>query len=170
MKKFFIKRLLAIRYAVTILFGKGWKKPAKEEGAKKESDAATFRQMVCNRAMCLKCKDVITSRHRHDFVTCGCGNLSLDGGNDYRRTLYENWTMVSDMSIYLDEPFEIVRVHAARGSRGKDGKQPLTWIPLCWMSNDYLEAVLDYGCVAWFKDLVHKEIAYRKENSIFIAD
>jgi hypothetical protein len=164
MKKFFIRKLLAIRYALTIIFGKGWKKPVKEEGA------APSRQMVCNRAMCLKCKDVITSRHRHDFVTCGCGNLSLDGGNDYRRTLYENWTMVSDMSIYLDEPFEIVRVHAARGSRGKDGNQPLTWIPLCWMSNDYLEAVLDYGCVAWFKDLVHKEIAYRKEKGIFIKD
>lgn len=29
------------------------------------------------------CKDVIESKYRHDFVTCSCGNISVDGGNDY---------------------------------------------------------------------------------------
>ena len=49
-----------------------------------------------NRAKCKKCQDVIESKHRHDFVTCKCGSISLDGGRDYMRRLYpahpcEDW-------------------------------------------------------------------------------
>lgn len=36
-----------------------------------------------NAAKCLLCKQTIESKHRHDFVTCKCGNLSVDGGLDY---------------------------------------------------------------------------------------
>lgn len=38
-----------------------------------------------NSAVCLKCGDEVESRHRHDFVTCSCGNISVDGGKDYLR-------------------------------------------------------------------------------------
>jgi len=36
-----------------------------------------------NRAKCKKCGDVIESEYRHDFVTCTCGAISVDGGKDY---------------------------------------------------------------------------------------
>ena len=39
--------------------------------------------IITNKAKCLKCGDVIESKHRHDFVTCKCGALSVDGGRDY---------------------------------------------------------------------------------------
>ena len=35
------------------------------------------------RANC--CGDVVESKHRHDFVTCSCGESFVDGGNDYLR-------------------------------------------------------------------------------------
>ena len=38
-----------------------------------------------NRIRCLKCKDVIESKDTHDFVTCECGAVSADGGQDYYR-------------------------------------------------------------------------------------
>jgi hypothetical protein len=38
-----------------------------------------------NRAMCRVCKSVIESKHRHDFVTCNCGAIFVDGGHDYIR-------------------------------------------------------------------------------------
>ena len=38
-----------------------------------------------NQAKCRKCKDVIESKHRHDFVSCKCGSIFVDGGNDYIR-------------------------------------------------------------------------------------
>ena len=31
------------------------------------------------------CEEEIESVHRHDFVTCKCGNVSVDGGKDYLR-------------------------------------------------------------------------------------
>ena len=38
-----------------------------------------------NRIRCAKCGDLLHSEHRHDFVTCSCGAVSVDGGNDYSR-------------------------------------------------------------------------------------
>lgn len=37
---------------------------------------------------CPFCHDLIASLHRHDFQTCGCGGLSIDGGRDYLRVAY----------------------------------------------------------------------------------
>lgn len=36
-----------------------------------------------NKVRCRKCGDVIESKHVHDFVTCRCGAVSIDGGHDY---------------------------------------------------------------------------------------
>jgi hypothetical protein len=38
-----------------------------------------------NKAKCLKCKDIIESKSRHDFVECKCGEIFVDGGQDYFR-------------------------------------------------------------------------------------
>lgn len=38
-----------------------------------------------NRAGCRDCGDVITSTHRHDYVTCKCGKISVDGGDTYNK-------------------------------------------------------------------------------------
>ena len=54
--------------------------------------------ILTNKAKCLECGEVIESRHRHDFVTCKCGNLSVDGGKDYlkRSFLNNNWLELSE--------------------------------------------------------------------------
>lgn len=39
--------------------------------------------IISNKAKCLICGETIESKTRHDFVTCGCGNLHVDGGKDY---------------------------------------------------------------------------------------
>ena len=53
-----------------------------------------------NRAKCLNCGDVIESKHVHNFVTCSCGNLSVDGGTHYTRRLFrdglDSWTELSE--------------------------------------------------------------------------
>ena len=41
------------------------------------------KETIKNIAKCLLCGDIIESKHRHDFVTCKCGNLSVDGGLEY---------------------------------------------------------------------------------------
>jgi len=37
---------------------------------------------------CPKCKDTIFSRSRHDFHSCSCKLISIDGGFEYTRVLY----------------------------------------------------------------------------------
>jgi hypothetical protein len=36
-----------------------------------------------NRAKCKKCNSIIESFHSHDYVSCACGEISVDGGQDY---------------------------------------------------------------------------------------
>lgn len=38
-----------------------------------------------SKAQCSECKDILESKHRHDFVKCQCGQSFLDGGDDYFR-------------------------------------------------------------------------------------
>lgn len=45
-----------------------------------------------NRAKCKKCGDVLESFHRHDYVTCSCGQISIDGGQDCFRANAFDWT------------------------------------------------------------------------------
>lgn len=56
-----------------------------------------------NTAKCLICMDVITSTHKHDFVTCSCGNLAVDGGSWYPRRLFAEPNSYEDMIEYYDD-------------------------------------------------------------------
>ena len=41
--------------------------------------------IIENAVVCHMCGDKIFSKHRHDFVTCTCGAISVDGGQEYLR-------------------------------------------------------------------------------------
>lgn len=59
-----------------------------------------------NRAKCLKCLDIIESKHVHDFVTCTCGEIFVDGGNEYWRAGaydFNNFHRLSDDEELEDE-------------------------------------------------------------------
>ena len=45
--------------------------------------------IIQNAVQCISCGDFIVSKHRHDFVTCTCGTISVDGGQDYLRRVGE---------------------------------------------------------------------------------
>lgn len=64
----------------------------------------TIGDIFLNQAFCLLCGDVITSNHRHDFVTCSCGNLSVDGGSWYAKRLFSTTTAnYEEMSVYYTD-------------------------------------------------------------------
>jgi hypothetical protein len=44
--------------------------------------------MKRSRIQCKKCGDVVESKHRHDFRSCSCRSVHLDGGLDYQRCLW----------------------------------------------------------------------------------
>lgn len=51
------------------------------------------------RVQCRKCEDIISSSHRHDFKYCKCGEIFVDGGDDYLRVGAKDL----DDAIVLDE-------------------------------------------------------------------
>lgn len=60
-------------------------------------------KIIENSAKCLKCGDKIVSKHRHDYVTCSCGNVSVDGGLDYCRRSFKDMETWIDTSIWEDD-------------------------------------------------------------------
>ena len=122
-----------------------------------------MRQIVYNAIKCLECGETIVSRSRHDYVTCECPNGAMvDGGNEYERYGAMDMDKIEPKYIYADDDFEVVRKYATRGSRGVDGRQPLTYIAICDIDDDYLLAILEYGGSEWHLDLIRKEIKYRE--------
>lgn len=43
-----------------------------------------------NAAQCRLCGEVIESTHRHDFKSCSCSEIFIDGGLDYTRFGFRN--------------------------------------------------------------------------------
>lgn len=62
--------------------------------------------IIQNAVSCLACGDFIVSKHRHDFVTCTCGAISVDGGQEYLRRVGD-FTNAIDHSWAL--PTELYR-------------------------------------------------------------
>lgn len=125
-----------------------------------------MKQIVYNSITCDECGDTIVSYHRHDYKTCGCPNEAIvDGGTEYLRYGAKNMSKIKQFAVYADDDFDIVRKYATRGSRGKDGTEPLSWIAICDMDDDYLQAVLDYGGPEWHLELIKKEIEWRQSKS-----
>ena len=60
-------------------------------------------KIIENSAKCLKCGDKIVSKHRHDYVTCSCGNVSVDGGLDYCRRSFKEMDTWIDTSIWEED-------------------------------------------------------------------
>lgn len=89
-----------------------------------------------------------------------------DGGSDYLR----RGGKYTDMTIYDDDPFELIRRFVCRGGRGKDGTEPLTYVPLFRMSDEWLKATIEYSPNNAYNKFYQMELDYRKENDIFIAE
>jgi hypothetical protein len=62
------------------------------------------KETIKNIAKCLLCGDIVESKHRHDFVTCKCGNLSVDGGKDYfKRSIVHGLNSYKELNLLKDE-------------------------------------------------------------------
>jgi hypothetical protein len=55
-------------------------------------------KILHNKAQCKKCGDIIESHYRHDFVSCKCGSIFVDGGLDYCRSGADNIENFIDLS------------------------------------------------------------------------
>lgn len=120
-------------------------------------------------------ENVLVSHHRHDYKTHLDANgeeYMIDGGLDYIRYGGKDLSLVESNCLYDDEPFEVLREHIFRGGRGIDGKQPLKYVKLSEVDNEWLGAIIDYEeqyrpsnpHLKWY----NLENDYRNKNNINI--
>jgi len=126
---------------------------------------------------------ILTSYHRHDFNSHTDKNglmYFVDGGLSYQRTSFyeEPDKKHINLSVYSDQPFEIIRQNFHRGSYGKLNDEPLHWITLNNMSDNHLNNVIEYNKNKiyletndqFFTNLYLLELEYRKINNISVKD
>ena len=89
---------------------------------------------------------ILESMHRHDYVTYLDANgkeYMVDGGLDYLRRNVHDDAPYEELSVYDDALHVEIRNVFKWGTRGKDGKQPLTYVPLKDLTTEHIEAILD---------------------------
>ncbi len=60
--------------------------------------------IITNKAQCRLCSDIIESVHRHDYVKCSCGEIAVDGGKEYIRRAFTEFSNIIELSeIVPDE-------------------------------------------------------------------
>lgn len=59
-----------------------------------------YPNIIHNRARCRRCGDIIESMYRHDFKSCKCGAISVDGGRDYLRRAAIDLNDIEELSEF----------------------------------------------------------------------
>jgi hypothetical protein len=62
------------------------------------------KKILKNSIQCLECGDIIESKNRHDYVSCKCGNVSVDGGTDYLKRGFKKMDSWIDLSVFEELP------------------------------------------------------------------
>ena len=55
-------------------------------------------EIISNKVRCKNCGDVIESKHTHDYVSCSCGSVSVDGGHSYLKRSAKSFDLVEELS------------------------------------------------------------------------
>ena len=54
----------------------------------KERELYNKLNIKTNKIKCLNCLEIIESKSVHDYVSCKCGKVSVDGGLEYLKRIY----------------------------------------------------------------------------------
>lgn len=89
---------------------------------------------------------ILISKHRHDYVGYTDKNgqyYAVDGGLSYLKRNFDK-SDYEELSLYDDEPFEVIRENLERINRGVDGTEKPKWVKLCDMDDEWLNNVIIY--------------------------
>ena len=60
-----------------------------------------MKRIFRNAVECKECLDIVVSRSRHDYRTCVCKAVSVDGGDDYGRRVGD-LTKMTEVTVTVD--------------------------------------------------------------------
>lgn len=83
-----------------------------------------MQRLVRNRARCNGCREVIESTFRHDFVSCGCGATSVDGGLSYARRVFDPGVDYEELSEYEGDDDEEATTMGSETASEEDAQRP----------------------------------------------
>lgn len=63
-----------------------------------------------NSAQCVNCGEELISFSRHDFNTCACGDISVDGGHAYMRRVVNSGNFIDTSIVYENGKFTSRRI------------------------------------------------------------
>jgi len=116
---------------------------------------------------CLETPDgtILQSRHRHDYKAYTDANgkeYMIDGGLSYVRSSAHGDEI--HHCVWDDEPFNKVREALEWGTYGINGDQPLTYVKLCDMSTDHIQAIMGSipSLLPQFKKAMNLELELRE--------
>ena len=109
---------------------------------------------------------ILQSYHVHDYKTHLDKNgytYMVDGGTEYLRRTIVDEAPHEELSVMVTDSHEDIRAAFHWGTRGKDGKQPLSWVALKDLDTDHIEAILDTQTRIsdWVKNIMSVELNYR---------
>jgi|GEM_PF-939951 len=111
--------------------------------------------IVQNAVICNKCNDFIFSMNRHDFVKCNCGNIAVDGGQDYlRRVGYGINEGYTNLSWSLNDAIYWECVDAAKQAEdtGRNAHGIANAVMRALRRHDRVIAEGEYRVMADYKD------------------
>ena len=106
-----------------------------------------------------------------EYVDANGKTYMVDGGLSYQRRSANGDEVDDSLYLYEDE-FTVIREQVTWGTYGKNGDQPLRYVPVSEMSNDHIQAVLDIqGRIhPNIREVLVMEREYRIENMIEVRD
>lgn len=106
-----------------------------------------------------------------EYVDANGKTYMIDGGLSYQRRSANGDEVDDSLFLYEDE-FAVIRDEVTWGTYGKNGDQPLRYVPVSEMSNDHIQAVLDLqGRIhPNIREVLIMEREYRIENMIEVRD
>lgn len=129
------------------------------------------RTLLLNSIQCNNCRDILISKHRHDFVSCSCighKRISLDGGLDYIKLTYGSQGSYRNICIYSENIADISKYLCWGVNYTKDMKRlPQTeWRPINTLDTEHIEAILSTQrhLAPLYKKAFLYELWYRKTD------
>ena len=84
-----------------------------------------------NAIKCNPCGDIIESESTHDFKTCSCGRVSVDGGHEYLKRCFQkegDYGELSETVLTLDEAISDAEKFECKDWNAADCLQVATWL------------------------------------------
>lgn len=98
------------------------------------------KKILFNRARCRRCGTFLESKTVHDFRTCACGAISIDGGREYIHHVAVDWDFFEDLCEYeeLIDPHTGVKLTPSWHGEDCQGNGTHPGVECCCDECDYL--------------------------------